>query len=67
MGKKRRRSRDMAMPSSPSPHDMMKWSAESMARSVAENHPKVKKLRDEITAEVMKAGERALKKGLKQG
>jgi hypothetical protein len=63
--KKRRRRNDIAAPTSPSPHTMMRWSAESMARSALENHPKVKKAKDQIADAVMQATEVALKKTLK--
>jgi len=68
MGKKHRRSQAYAMPATPpaTPHDMMRYSAESMARTAIENHPSMKKARDMITSEVMAATERALKKSMKK-
>lgn len=58
---KRRRNSAMA-PSAPSPKEMIRWSAEGVARTAIENHPRMKKARDMITREVMAATERALKK-----
>lgn len=63
--KKRRRKHDTTAPMSASPHQMLKWSAESMARSALENHPKVKKAKDQIADAVMTATEHALRKTLK--
>ena len=47
-----------------SPHDQMRWSAESMAETAMRSHPKLKQMRDHITSEVMKAGEHAIKKSM---
>jgi hypothetical protein len=65
--KKRRRKNSMLAPTSPSPHTMMRWSAESMARSALENHPMMKRAKDEITSVVMAATEKALKTSLRGG
>ena len=60
----KRRTKPMA-PAAPSSSDMLRWSAENMARNAVENHPKVKRMRDHITREVMKATRRAM--GAKRG
>jgi len=65
MSKRRRKRRDMAVPGMPSPHATMKYSAESMARTALENHPKLKRAKDQITSAVMAATEKALSRTLK--
>lgn len=62
--KKRRRRHQTAAPMNPSPHQMLKWSADSMARSALENHPKVKRAQNAISEAVMAATEKALSKTL---
>lgn len=62
---KKRRTHTTLAPMSPSPRQMLKWSAESMARSALENHPKVKRAKDQIADAVMAATEKALSKTLK--
>ena len=44
----------------PSQREMLRWSAEGVARTAVENHPTIKKLRDAITEEVVRATERKL-------
>ena len=62
--KKRRRRNDTMAPMAPSPRQMLKWSADSMARSAIENHPKVKRAKNAIADAVMAATEKALAKTL---
>lgn len=64
---KKKRETSMAMPKPPSLTDQLKWSAESMGRTVVENHPKVKKLRDGISRAVMGAAKQALKDSARKG
>ena len=56
----KRRKSTMVGPATPA--DMNRWSAESMADGMMRNHPMMKKMRDHISDEVMKAGEHATKK-----
>ena len=65
--KKRRRKKSMMLtaPMPATPHQRMKWSAESMARTALEEHPKIKRAQNAITDAVMVATEKALSKTLK--
>ena len=54
-------------PAAPSPKEMLRWSAENMARNAVEAHPKFKKVRDAITEAVVAATEKALSKTLRGG
>ena len=60
MGRKKK-SMQTTAPKPPSMREQLRWSAESMARTAMENHPKVKKMRDHITEEVSKAAHRAMR------
>ena len=48
-------------PKAPSLNDQLKWSAQGMARTAMENHPKVKKMHNHITKAVMGAAKKAMK------
>ena len=60
MAKRRKRSM-LAMPETPPPAQRKKWSAESMARTMMETDPRMKRMEDHITHAVMAAGEKAIK------
>ena len=67
MAKRRRKRYDMAMPMPmvSTPKQQQKWSAESMARTVMDTDPKMKRVRDAITEAVESAAQKALGKGVK--
>ena len=65
MAKRRRKRYDMAMPTMQTPAQQQKWSAESMARTVMDTDPKMKRVRDAITEAVESAAQKALGKGVK--
>ena len=65
MKKRRRKKHDMLAPMPATPHQRMKWSAESMARTALEEHPKIKRAQNAISEAVMAATEKALSKTLK--
>jgi len=70
MAKKKTKSRsDMGgcMPSMPSPKQQIKYAAENVARTAVENHPKMKRMRDEITRAVEGAVRKHLGGGAKKG
>ena len=50
-------------PTAPSLQDHLHWSAQSMARTAMEHHPKVKKMHDHITKAVMGAAKKAIRTG----
>ena len=51
----------------PSPKQQIKYAAEQVARTAVENHPRMKKMRDEITRSVEKAVGKHLGDGAKKG
>ena len=61
---RKKKSMQPTAPKPPPMREQLHWSAESMARTAVENHPKVKKMRDHITEEVSKAAHRAIRKGM---
>ena len=65
MAKRRRKRYDMAMPMPTTPAQQQKWSAESMARTMIDTDPKMKRVRDAITEAVESAAQKALGKGVK--
>ena len=66
MAKRRRKRYDMAMPAMPAtPAQQQKWSAESMARTMIDTDPKMKRVRDAITEAVESAAQKALGRGVK--
>ena len=65
MKKRRRKKSALLVPMPATPHQRMKWSAESMARTALEEHPKIKRAQNAITDAVMVATEKALSKTLK--
>jgi len=66
MAKKRKRAMAMEPPGMPSSKERRKWAAESMAHTMMETSPKMKKVKDAIMDAVMAAGEKAMhKKGMK--
>ena len=60
MAKRRKRSM-LAGPMETPPAQRKKWSAESMARTMMETDPRMKRMEDHISQAVMAAGEKALK------
>ena len=63
MRKKRRRS-SLIPTTAPDSKQMVKWSAESMAETMIRHHPKMKRAKNLIMDEVMKAGERGMRKAM---
>ena len=59
---KRKKTDTMAMPVLPTPKARRKWAADSMAHTLVETSPKMKKMHDAITSAVLAAGEKAIKK-----
>jgi len=51
----------------PSPKQQIKYAAENVARTAVENHPKMKRMRDEITRAVEGAVRKHLGGGAKKG
>jgi len=64
MAKKKKSSGGMSacMPPMPSPKQQIKYAAEHVARTAVENHPAMKRLRDEITRSVEAAVSKSAKK-----
>jgi len=69
MAKKKKSSSGMGgcMPSMPSPKQQIKYAAEHVARTAVENHPKLKRMRDEITRAVEGAVKKHMGGGMKKG
>ena len=61
MAKRRKRLSTHTAPMETPPAQRKKWSAESMARTMMETDPRMKRMEDHISQAVMAAGEKALK------